>query len=99
MSGGDLLKLNKSTNNLIESVSTEKIIWGIEVDEQTNIYVCEYMNQSIVVFDRNLKFLRRIKLKSTHLQSTNETKSMKLYQNNMYVMCVLCPTFHSKYSL
>ena len=94
MSGGNLLKLNKSTNNRIESVETENDIWGIEVDEQTNIYGCEYENQSIVVFDKNLKFLRRIKLKSTHLQSTTEAYSMKLYQNNMYVMFVLCPTFH-----
>ena len=92
--GHNLLKLNKSSNNLIESVKRENHIWGIEADEQTNIYGCEYYNQSIVVFDMNLKFLRRIKLKSSHLQSNNQTHSMKLYQNNMYVMFVHCPTFH-----
>ena len=93
-SGGYLLKLNKSSNNLIESVKTENPIWGIEVDEQTSIYGCEYENQSIVVFDMNLKFLRRIKLKSSHLQSNTKTHSMKLYQNNMYVMFGYCPTSH-----
>ena len=92
--GGYLLKLNKSSNKLIESVETDNIIWGIEVDEQTNIYGCEYENQSIVVFDMNLKFLRRIKLKYSHLQSNTKTHSMKLYQNNMYVMFVHCSTSH-----
>ena len=93
-SGDNLLKLNKSSNNLIESVKTENRIWGIEVDEQTNIYGCELSKQSIVVFDMNLKFLRRIKLKSSHLHSNALTYSMKLYQNNMYVMFSSCPTFH-----
>ena len=93
-SGSYLLKLNKSSNNLIESAKTENSIWGIEVYKQTNIYGCELLNQSIVVFDMNLKFLRRIKLKSSHLQSNTKTYSMKLYQNNMYVMFGHCPTFH-----
>ena len=90
----NLLKLNKSSNKLVESVETENPICGIEVDEQINIYGCEYYYQSIVVFDMNLKFLRRIKLKSSHLQSNTETHCMKLYQNNMYVMFGPCPTFH-----
>ena len=88
-----LLKFNKSSNNLIESVETENIIWGIEIDVQANIYGCE-LNQSIILFDMNLKFLRRIKLKSSHLQSITTAYSMKLYQNNMYVMFGYCPTFH-----
>ena len=88
-----LLKLNKSSNNLIESVKTETPVCGIEVNEQTNIYVCEIFKQTIVVFDLNLKFLRRIKLKSSHLQS-NQTQSVKLYQNNLYTMFGECLTFH-----
>ena len=93
-SGGNLVEFNKTSNHLIESVETENRILGIEVDKQTNIYGCELYNQSIVVFDMNLKFLRRIKLKSSHLQSNTRTHSMKLYQNNMYVMFGDCPTFH-----
>ena len=94
MSVKKLLKLNKFSKKLIESVETENSIRGIEAYEQTNIYGCEYRNQSIAVFDIDLKFLRRIKLKSSHLQPDTQNYSLKLYQANMYVMFSDSPTFH-----
>ena len=68
-SGPNLLKFNKSSNTVIESVKTVNFRFGIDVDELMNIYGCIQGNQSIVVFDMDLKFLRRIDLKSSHLQS------------------------------
>ena len=48
----------------------------------------------MIVFDVNLEFLRRIKLRSSHLDSDALTHSLKLYQNNMYVMFGKFPAFH-----
>ena len=58
------------------------------MDISSNIYVCEYFNQSVSVFDKNLNFLKRIPLKSPHSTSDTRTYSIRLYENNMYVMFV-----------
>ena len=56
------------------------------MDISSNIYVCEYYNQSVSVFDKNLNFLKRFPLKSPHFTSDTETSSIRLHENNMYVM-------------
>ena len=81
-----LLKMKESTNKSIKSVQTENDVFGIESNNNSDIYVCEYSNQSIVVFDKDLKFQRRIKLNSTQIISDTRTHSMKLHEDNMYVM-------------
>ena len=40
----------------------------------------------MIVFDKNLNFLKRIPLKSPHITSDTRTYSIRLYENNMYVM-------------
>ena len=91
---GNLLKLNKSTNKLVKSVKTENRVWGIETGE--DIYGCENNKQSV---NNNLKFLKRIKLKSSHLKPTTQTHSIKFYQNDMYVMCGESPYHLQIFSL
>ena len=81
-----VLKIEKSTNETIKSVATENRVWGIETNSNSDIYVCEIRNRSIVVFDKDLKFLKRIKLNSTQVTSYTFTYSIKLYDDNMYVM-------------
>ena len=79
-----LVKIEKSNNQSIKSVKTENIVWGI--DTNTDIYGCEFYNQSIVVFDKDLKFLKRLKLRTTQVTSNTFTRSIKLYEDKMYVM-------------
>ena len=81
-----LAKIEKSNNQSIKSVETENIVWGIDTNTNTDIYVCELNNQSIVVFDKDLKFLKRIKLRATQVTSKTFTNSIKLYEDKMYVM-------------
>ena len=81
-----VLKIEKPSNETIKSVTTENRVWGIETNSNSDIYVCEYSNRSIVVFDKVLKFLKRIKLNSTQVTSNTRTYSIKLYDDNMYVM-------------
>ena len=81
-----VLKIEKSSNKSIKSVTTENSVWGIETNSNSDIYVCEILNRSIVVFDKDLKFLKRIKLNSTQVTSNTYTHSIKLYDDNMYVM-------------
>ena len=81
-----LLKIEKSSNKSIKSVQTENYVRGIESNNNSDIYVCEYSNQSIVVFDKVLIFQKRIKLNSTLVNSDTRTNSMKLHEGNMYVM-------------
>ena len=81
-----LLKIEKSTNESIKYVRTENDVKGIESNNNSDIYVCEYSNQSIVVFDKDLKFQKRIQLNSTQVNSDTRTCSMKLHEGNMYVM-------------
>ena len=81
-----LLKINKLSNKSIKSVQTENDVYGIESNNNSDIYVCESSNQSIVVFDKDLIFQKRIKLNSTQLYSDTPTYSMKLHGGNMYIM-------------
>ena len=81
-----LVKIEKSNNQSIKSVKTENGVWGIDTNTNTDIYGCEYSNQSIVVFDKDLKFLKRIKLRTPQVDSYTLTKSIKLYEDKMYVM-------------
>ena len=88
VSTGDklVLKINKSSNETIKSVTTMNRVCGIETNSNSDIYMCESFNQSIVVFDKDLKFLKQFKLNSTQVTSFRYTHSIKLYDNNMYVM-------------
>ena len=81
-----LIKIEKSNNQSIKSVETENRVWGIDTNTNTDIYGCELRNQSIVVFDKDLKFLKRIKLRTTQVTSNTYTNSIKLYEDKMYVM-------------
>ena len=81
-----VLKLEKSSNETTKSVTTENDVRGIETNSNSDIYLCEFLNRSIIVFDRDLKFLKRIKLNSTQVTSNTNTYSIKLYDDNMYVM-------------
>ena len=81
-----LVKIEKSNNQSIKSVETENRVWGIETNTNTDIYGCEISNQSIVVFDKDLKFLKRIKLRTTQVTSNTFTNCIKLYEDKMYVM-------------
>ena len=81
-----LIKIEKSNNKSIKSVETANRVLGIDTNTNTDIYGCEVSNQSIVVFDKYLKFLRRIELKTTQVKSNTHTNSIKLYEDKMYVM-------------
>ena len=81
-----VLKIEKSSNETIKSVTTENHVYGIETNSNSDIYVCELLNRSIVVFDKDLKYLKRIKLNSIQVTSDTQTHSIKLYDDNMYVM-------------
>ena len=79
-----LLKIQISNRKTIKSVGTD--ISGYGMDISNNIYVCELRNQSVIVFDTNLNFLNRIPLKSPHVTSDTRTYSIRLHENNMFVM-------------
>ena len=89
-----LLKIGKSNNESVKSVQTEKSVWGIDIDRNRNIYGCEFNNKSVIVFDNNLKFLKRIKLETSQIESNTQTHSIKLYKDSMYVMFGISPPFH-----
>ena len=82
----NLVKIDKSTNKSIKSVRTANRVWGIDTNTNTDIYGCELSNRSIVVFDKYLEFLIRIKLQTTQVKSNTETNSIKLYEDKMYVI-------------
>ena len=77
-------KIQISQKKTIKSVVTENLLYGMDISD--NIYVCEYYNQSVSVFDMNLNFLKSISLKSPHITSGTDTYSLRLYENNMFVM-------------
>ena len=79
-------KIEKLSNKPIKSVNTKNYVCGIETNMNTNIYVCEYSNQSIILFDKDLKFQKRIKLNSTQVHGDTRTYSIKLCESSMYVM-------------
>ena len=87
-----LLKFRISNKTVIKSVRTDNSVCCMDISN--NIYVCEYSNQLVSVFDTNLNFLNRILLKSPHFTSNTSTYSIRLHENNMYVMFV-----RSDYSL
>ena len=93
-SPGQLLKIRKSNNKSVKSVQTEEIVWGIDIDRNTNIYGCEFDNISVIVFDNNLKFLKRIKLETSQIKSNTRTNSIKLHKDSMYIMFGCHPPFH-----
>ena len=86
-----LAKIRKSNKESVKSVQTEMRVWGIDIDGNNNIYGCEASNQSVIVFDNSLKFLKRIKLKTSILNSYTVTCSIKFYKDSMYVMFVGTP--------
>ena len=90
---GQLLKIRKSNNKSVKSVRTEEILWGIDIDRNMNIYVCEFDNKSVIVLDNNLKFLKKIKLETSQIKSNTNTHSIKLYKDSMYVMFGNSPPF------
>ena len=79
-----LVKIYISQKKIIKSVAPENLLYGMEISD--NIYACEYFNQSVSVFDKNLNFLKRIPLKSPHIPSFTLIYSIRLYEDNMYVM-------------
>ena len=84
--GQKFVKIQISNKKTVKSVVTEQWIYGMDI--LSNIYGCETINQSVSVFDENLNFLKRIPLKSPHFTSDTETYSIRLYENNMYIMFV-----------
>ena len=84
--GLKLVKIQISNQKTVKSVVTEKWVSGMDIS--SNIYGCETLNQSVSVFDKNLIFLKRIPLKSPHFTSDTYTYSIRLYENNMYIMFV-----------
>ena len=79
-----LIKIQISNKRTIRSVGTERHVFSMDIS--SNIYVCEYNNKSVGVFDGNLNFFKRISLNSPHFTSDTTTHSIKLYENTMYVM-------------
>ena len=79
-----LLKIQISNKKCIKSVGSEKSVFGMDISN--NIYVCEYSNKSVSMFDKNLNFLKRIPLKSPHFKYATCTLCIKLHENEMYVM-------------
>ena len=90
----NLAKIEKSSNTSVKSFKTENRVWGITTNCNSDIYGCEYYNRSIIVLDKDLKFLRRIELKTTEVTSNTQTHSIQLYKDNMYVMFGNSPPFH-----
>ena len=82
--GLKLLKIQISKKKTIKSVVTKNYVSGMDISG--DIFVCEPNNQSVSVFDKNLNFLKRIPLKSPHFKFDTVTHSIRLYENNMYVM-------------
>ena len=79
-----LIKIRISDNKTIQSVVTENRVYGMDISNK--IYVCETRNKSVIVFDTKLNFLNRIPLKSPHLTPALFTFSIRLHENNMFVM-------------
>ena len=79
-----LLKIQISNKKTIKSVVTEERVYGMYISN--NIYVCECDNKSVIVFDKSLNFIKRIPLKSPHFTSDTHTYSIRLHENEMYVM-------------
>ena len=83
-----LVKIQISDKKTIKSVVTEEDVYGVDISN--NIYVCKYFYRSVIVFDKNLNFFNRIPLQSPHFTSDTQTYSIRLYENNLYVMFGYC---------
>ena len=81
--GQNLLKILIFNKKTIKSVRTEESIYGMDISN--DIYGCELYNKSVILFDKNLNFLKRIPLKS-HFSPDTYALSIRLYESNMYVM-------------
>ena len=85
-SSNTLSKIKRSNNKSVKSVKTEKSVCGIDIDKNINIYGCEDENKSVIVYQNNLKFLKRINLNTSQIKPNTQTHSIKLYKDNMYIM-------------
>ena len=81
-----LVKIQISNKKTVKSVGTKNRFSGMDIS--SNIYGCEFKNQSVSVFDKNLNFLKQVLLKSPHFTSDTRTYNIRLHENNMYVMFV-----------
>ena len=81
-----LAKIQIFQKKIIKLVVRGGPLYGMDISD--NIYACEYYNQSVSVFDKNLNSLKRIPLKSPHFTSDTLTYSIRLYEDNMYVMFI-----------
>ena len=81
-----LVKIQISNRKTIKSVVTEKWVYGMDISN--NIYVCENDNNSVSVFCKDLNFLKRIPLKSSHVTSRMSPYCIKLFENSMYLTCI-----------
>ena len=82
--GQKLVKIQISNKKMVKSIGIEEVVFGMDIYD--NIYRCEYSNKSVIVFDKKLNFLKHIPLKSPHITPDTYTSSIRLYENNMYVM-------------
>ena len=87
-------KINIANRESVGSVRTDNEVWGIDIDNNNNIYGCENNKKSVIVFDENLKFVKRIELKSPQFKTNTKTNSIKLYEDQMHVMFGGYPPFH-----
>ena len=85
-SSNTLSKIKRSNNKSVKSVKTEKSVCGIDINKNINIYGCEDENKSVIVYQNNLKFLKRINLITSQIKPNTQTHSIKLYKDNMYIM-------------
>ena len=82
----ELVRMEKSNRRSIILVETDNLVWGIDTNSNTDIYGCEFIKRSIAVFDKDLNFQKRIKLRTTQVSSDTLAFSIKLYEDKMYVM-------------
>ena len=87
-------KINIANKESVGSVKTENEVWGIDIDNNNNIYGCENNKKSVIVFDETLNFVKTIELKSPQFKTNTKTNSIKLYDDKMHVMFGGYPPFH-----
>ena len=71
-----LLKIDKLSRECIDSVKPSSEIFGIETSTDSDVYLCGHVSHAIVVFSKDLKFLKRIKLNSSQFGPYTRTYSM-----------------------
>ena len=70
--GMHLLKIRKTNNILVKLVDTENDVWGIDINNNKNIYGCERVNKSVIILNSNLEFLNRITLNTSQMNSNTD---------------------------